>query len=49
MDGVSSVEELIKRASEWGHEAIAITDHGVVRYPGASKVADNTNKGNLRS
>ncbi len=31
MDGMSSFGDIAKRASEWGHRAIAITDHGVVQ------------------
>jgi DNA polymerase-3 subunit alpha (Gram-positive type) len=40
MDGLTETKKAVQRAIDWGHPAIAITDHGVVQsFPDAAKAA----------
>ncbi len=43
LDAVADEGEVVRRAAEFGHEAIAITDHGVVQaFPGAFDASKKT-------
>ena len=49
MDGVSEVKDIVKRAYKWGHQAIAITDHGVLQsFPDANHVWEDLWKAEKR-
>ena len=48
MDALTDTAEVIRRAAEWGHPAIAVTDHGVVQsFPDAS-IAEYELKGKIK-
>ena len=45
MDGVSEVKDIVQRAHDWGHPAIAITDHGVAQaFPVANHYIETLDK-----
>jgi DNA polymerase-3 subunit alpha (Gram-positive type) len=44
MDAVASVDDLVARAADLGHRAVAVTDHGVVQaFPDAMKAGKKYN------
>ncbi len=41
MDAIIDINEVVSQAADWGHDAIAITDHGVAQaYPDAAQAGE---------
>jgi DNA polymerase-3 subunit alpha (Gram-positive type) len=49
MDSVLEVDKAVKRAKDWGHKAMEITDHGVVQsFPKPTSWGRNSSQDHLR-
>lgn len=47
LDGMSPPEQLVQRAFDWGHKAVAVTDHGVLQaYPEVMNTVERIQKEN---
>ncbi|MGT2357241.1 PHP domain-containing protein [Staphylococcus aureus] len=43
MDGIPNIGAYVKQAADWGHPAIAVTDHNVVQaFPICSRSSGKT-------
>ena len=48
MDGIPNINSYVAQAAEWGHKAIAVTDHnGVQAFPDAHSAAKAWHKDDL--
>lgn len=44
MDGINPIKDYASRAAQWGHKAIAVTDHGVAQaFPDAMDISEELN------
>ena len=50
MDGITPGDKLVRRAYEWGHRGIAVTDHGVVQgFPDVMNAVAALKDGNFKA